>query len=161
MNIDTGSVIKSWELYLQNRPKVDLTNIKPGQKVLTKHGKILFYKGKHADTNYPYPYEFHYHKQKQTVYTRTVEGWTYRHKPLPNDEDIIYIFPFKEKSIKKKIDPSKYQTGSVIRDGGTFTITYKGKKYYVDHRVRSTTKGEIYDLYPGDPEAKIVELYED
>jgi hypothetical protein len=42
------------------------------------------------------------------------------------------------------------------RDGGTdvYTEVDTGTKYFVDNRIRSETKGKIFDRYPGDKGAK-------
>ncbi len=45
------------------------------------------------------------------------------------------------------------------KDGGT--IEYKGwdgKNYFVDHRIGSTTKGLIYDRYPDDSAARLLNV---
>lgn len=47
---------------------------------------------------------------------------------------------------------------SVYKDGGTYTFVKNNKKYYVDQRIGSTTKGKVYDRYPGHAGATIVDV---
>lgn len=38
-----------------------------------------------------------------------------------------------------------------FRDGGTTKVlATDGKHYWVDHRIGSKTKGQVYDRYPGE-----------
>ena len=46
----------------------------------------------------------------------------------------------------------------IYKDGGTYTFVKNGKTYYVDRRVNSTTRNKVYDKYPGDAGAKIVNI---
>lgn len=57
--------------------------------------------------------------------------------------------------IKTKIT----QTG-LYRDGGTIcAVDRDGKAYYVDNRIGSETKGRVFDKYPGEDDAILVEGY--
>jgi len=47
---------------------------------------------------------------------------------------------------------------NIYKDGGTYTFSKNGKTYYVDHRIGSKTKNKVYDRYPGDSGAKIVNV---
>lgn len=49
-------------------------------------------------------------------------------------------------------------TGLVYRDGGTCEVycPKTDEYYYIDMRIRTETKGSLYDRYPGDAEAKII-----
>ena len=47
---------------------------------------------------------------------------------------------------------------SIYKDGGTYTFVKNNKTYYVDRRIGSTTKNKVYDRYPGDKGAKIVNI---
>lgn len=52
-----------------------------------------------------------------------------------------------------------YRPRATYMDGGTQVIKNKqGKKYYIDGRIGSKTKGKVYDRYPGDKGAKIVNI---
>lgn len=47
---------------------------------------------------------------------------------------------------------------SIISDGGTKVyVDEKGQNYYLDNRIASTTKGKMYDKYPNDKDAKIID----
>lgn len=80
---------EDWILYCANRPKVDLTKCKVGQKLLTNKGDIVKYMGKSNDETFPHEVKF----KNGDRGTRTDEGWAYKNNPLPTDKDIIYIFP--------------------------------------------------------------------
>lgn len=59
-----------------------------------------------------------------------------------------------------KTQPNKtWQYITTYRDGGTeeYHIPYNGKRYFVDGRTGSKTLGKIFDRYPGDKDAKIVD----
>jgi hypothetical protein len=43
------------------------------------------------------------------------------------------------------------------KDGGTVEIKYRNKKYFIDYRIKSKTRGRVYNLYPGDAGAAIVD----
>lgn len=46
-----------------------------------------------------------------------------------------------------------------IRDGGTVTyVSELGLKFFVDNRIGTKTKGAVYDRYPGDEGAKILDV---
>ena len=59
---------------------------------------------------------------------------------------------------------------SIYKDGGTTVLIEESvknglktieeaqncQKYYLDYRIGTKTKGELYDKYPGDKDAKIV-----
>lgn len=46
-----------------------------------------------------------------------------------------------------------------IRDGGTIHCEGKdGKSYFIDHRISSKTKGKVYDRYPSDGGAQILDV---
>lgn len=79
-----------WRDYIMNRPKVDLTKCKVGQKLLSNQGKVFTYMGKSNSIEFPHRVLL---DGDNCTGTRTNEGWTYRSRPLPMDEDIIYIFP--------------------------------------------------------------------
>lgn len=79
-----------WRDYIMNRPKVDLTKCKVGQKLLSNQGKVFTYMGKSNSTEFPHRVLY---SGDNLMGTRTNEGWTFRNRPLPMDEDIIYIFP--------------------------------------------------------------------
>jgi len=81
-------IIESWTDFLNNRPCVDLTNCKIGQKLLSNKGEIMIFMGKSASTEFPYSVQY----PNGGIGTRTKEGWTYKNKPLPTDSDIVYIF---------------------------------------------------------------------
>lgn len=51
-------------------------------------------------------------------------------------------------------------TGRKYKDGGTFEVqdVNDGKKYFVDRRIHSKTKEKLYDKYPEDKGAKIVNI---
>lgn len=55
----------------------------------------------------------------------------------------------------------KLAVHDTYRDGGTL-VCYEqsspGKRYFIDRRIRTTTKDALYDKYPGDPEAKILDI---
>ncbi len=82
-------VLDDWENFIHNRPVVDMKKCKLGTRVLTSKGNILIYDRCHPNATFP-----HFLKKEGSIdtYTRTDEGWTYRHSPLPTDEDIVYIF---------------------------------------------------------------------
>lgn len=45
------------------------------------------------------------------------------------------------------------------KDGGTQEFQDRqGKKYFVDGRISSKTKGKVYDRYPSDAGAKILDV---
>ncbi len=46
----------------------------------------------------------------------------------------------------------------IYKDGGTYTFFKNGKTYYVDRRIGSKTIDKVYDSYPGDAGAKIVDI---
>lgn len=46
------------------------------------------------------------------------------------------------------------------RDGGTIlAVDETGKSYYVDGRIGSETKGLVFNKYPGEDDAMLVEGY--
>jgi len=46
---------------------------------------------------------------------------------------------------------------NMFLDGGTRKyLGSDGNVYYVDDRLQTTTKGEIYDSYPGNKDAKML-----
>jgi len=46
---------------------------------------------------------------------------------------------------------------AVFRDGGTIKcVDSEGVEYYIDHRIGTTTPGNLYNKYPGYCDAKIV-----
>ena len=48
---------------------------------------------------------------------------------------------------------------SMYKDGGTTVYkSTKGKLYYKDGRLRTETKGKIYDRYPSDEGAKLLDV---
>ena len=47
---------------------------------------------------------------------------------------------------------------SIYKDGGTYTFVKNGKTYYVDRRIGTKTRDSVYDRYPGNAGAKIVNL---
>ena len=47
---------------------------------------------------------------------------------------------------------------SIYKNGGTYTFVKNNKTYYVDRRIGSTTKDKVYDRYPGDAGATIVNI---
>lgn len=48
---------------------------------------------------------------------------------------------------------------SRYKDGGTDVyVDKKGKKYYKDGRIGTKTKGKIFDRYPKDKGAKILDV---
>jgi len=74
------------------RPKVDLNKCKRGDKLRSKHGMILTYlerMGEDRSSQFPHLVEY----PDGSHGTRTDEGWTYRHRPLPTDHDIVEILP--------------------------------------------------------------------
>lgn len=83
------SVLTNWNIFLENRPKVDMPKCVPGQKLLTSKGGIVKYIEHQPE--YPYPHKIEY--QNGSFGGRTDEGWMYRTAPLPTDHDIVYIFP--------------------------------------------------------------------
>lgn len=49
----------------------------------------------------------------------------------------------------------RYETSA--RDGGTKVyVGSDGKSYYEDHRLTTKTKGSLYDTYPNNPTAKML-----
>lgn len=57
----------------------------------------------------------------------------------------------------------KMKRMSRFKDGGTTSFLVldgelKGVTVYQDNRIRSTTKGEFYDRYPGAEGAKILQI---
>ena len=45
-----------------------------------------------------------------------------------------------------------------FKDGGTEEYKgWDGKSYFVDHRIRTKTRGKVYDRYPGDKGAVLME----
>lgn len=50
---------------------------------------------------------------------------------------------------------------AIAADGGTLEIevTIDGKQFhmYIDRRINSTTPGELYTVYPGLPDAKMID----
>jgi hypothetical protein len=53
----------------------------------------------------------------------------------------------------------KVKKQSIYRDGGTTTYIDKdGKRYFEDNRIGTSTKGDIYDRYPSDPESKKIDI---
>jgi hypothetical protein len=74
---------------MNERPKVDMSQCKPGQKLRSKHGIILEFVGYYPADVFPY----------RVVYSdgghgyRTVEGWVFRNNVLPEDHDIVEILP--------------------------------------------------------------------
>jgi len=67
--------------------KIDLNTCKPGDKLKTKHGKIVTYKGKEENWNYPHLIEFDDGSQG----TRLDNGQVFASNRLPADEDIVEI----------------------------------------------------------------------
>jgi hypothetical protein len=84
---------ESWNQFKLNRPKVDLTKCKRGQKLLTNKGTIIEYIENNG--NNPFPHCIKY--PNGGIGSRTNEGWTYLNSPLPMDEDVVYIFPLRSK----------------------------------------------------------------
>ena len=71
--------------------KIDLRNCKPGDKLLTKHGRILTYVKPLGDNDYM----DHEIKYPDGGYgSRTHEGFVYRKKRMETDEDIVEIIPY-------------------------------------------------------------------
>ena len=70
--------------------KVDLRTCKPGDKLLTKHGTILFYVGPLPKNNY-YDHQIRYSNGGGG--TRIHDGHVFRNasKRLESDEDIVEI----------------------------------------------------------------------
>ena len=53
----------------------------------------------------------------------------------------------------------KVKEVSRYRDGGTTVFkSTKGKLYYRDSRIMTETKGKIYDRYPSDNGAKLLDV---
>jgi len=53
----------------------------------------------------------------------------------------------------------KVRQTNMYRDGGTKELTDKdGNVYYQDFGIFSPTRGKIYDKYPGDKNAKILDI---
>jgi hypothetical protein len=71
-----------------NAKKIDLRDCKPGDKLLTKHGRILTYV-KPLDSNDYMDHEIRY--PNGGYGSRTHEGFVYRRKRLDTDEDIVEI----------------------------------------------------------------------
>ena len=74
---------------MDERPKVDMSQCKPGQKLRSKHGIILEFV--EYDSKQKYPYFVKYPNGGHG--SRTVEGWVFRNNPLPEDHDIVEILP--------------------------------------------------------------------
>lgn len=52
---------------------------------------------------------------------------------------------------------TKFEKGGMYRDGGTEELILEnGIVVYVDNRIQSTTKGKVFDKYPGKEGAKII-----
>jgi len=66
---------------------VNLNNCKPGDILLSKHGKILVYAGPSGLEGYPH--EITYPDGSRG--TRTDDGHVFRKKRLEEDEDVISI----------------------------------------------------------------------
>lgn len=65
------------------------------------------------------------------------------------------VNPWNEQQDTRKI---KLAECSHYKDGGT--IEYRGsdgKHYFLDRRIKTTTRGLFYDRYPGDKGARIVD----
>ena len=85
--MNESMVLENWKTYLANRPKVDLTKCTPNQRLLTKNGKIVTYIGPSGIPSFPHNIQFDDYSRG----TRTNEGWVFEKRPLPMDDDIIYI----------------------------------------------------------------------
>lgn len=47
----------------------------------------------------------------------------------------------------------------VYKDGGTTEFRDKQRnKYFIDNRINSKTKGKVFDKYPGDNGAKMIDV---
>ena len=88
LTMNAELIIESWTHFLNNRPRVDLTKCKIGQKLLSNKGEIMTFMGESENTEFPYKILYPH----GSFGTRTKEGWAYKCKPLPTDSDIVYIF---------------------------------------------------------------------
>jgi hypothetical protein len=77
---------------MNERPKVDMSICKPGQKLRSKHGMILEFV--EYDPTRPYPYIVKY--PNKSIGTRTVEGWAFVKSWQLEDHDIVEILPVGE-----------------------------------------------------------------
>lgn len=75
--------------YIATRPIVNMKSCVPGQKLITRMGKVFEYVEYCPDSVFPHTVATDGHHRG----TRTDEGWTFRNNPLYTDEDIIYIVP--------------------------------------------------------------------
>jgi hypothetical protein len=69
---------------------VDLRTCKPGDILISKFGLRLEYVKALDESNY-YDHEVKYLKEGLGNGTRTHNGWVFRYKRLPSDEDIVEI----------------------------------------------------------------------
>jgi hypothetical protein len=68
---------------------INLNDCKPGQKLLSKHGRIFTYVGRVDDRRYPHEVRY-----PSGVYgTRTDDGLVYARNHMEADEDIVTIIP--------------------------------------------------------------------
>lgn len=75
------------------RPVVDMKSAKPGQLLLSKHGRLFVYV-QHVPDDFYYPHLVRYRDMPgKHMASRTDEGWVFAHKWLPGDEDIVEILP--------------------------------------------------------------------
>ena len=118
------------------RPVFDMTQCKPGDRLVSKHGKEFIYT-KHLITAAPFPHILKAADNGAHA-TRTDEGWTYIQHPLEEDHDIIG-FANKQSPMNIKITPpspdKKYPYWGKDGNGALFLITslnhalYIGKEY--------------------------------
>lgn len=66
---------------------IDLNDCKPGDKLKTKHGKIVTYIRKVEGAHYPHDVEY----DNGATGSRTDDGHVFHHHRLSEDEDIIEI----------------------------------------------------------------------
>ena len=68
-------------------------------------------------------------------------------------EEVVVSKPNTKRRIYVKVG----SIGGGYKDGGTQEYQgWDGKRYFVDHRISSKTKGEIYDRYPSDKGAVLL-----
>ena len=70
--------------------EIDLRNCKEGDILISKHGTKLKYVKPLPEEDY-FDHEVSYEEKGRGNGTRTNEGWVFRKKRLPEDEDIVEI----------------------------------------------------------------------
>jgi hypothetical protein len=70
---------------------IDLRNAKPGDKLISKHGTVLYYVSYNPDTYWPH--KVRYADATKGEGTRADDGSVFYNNRMDSDEDIVEIIP--------------------------------------------------------------------